>query len=149
MHVYFHRRTIASLRLDARVVLLRGGKHACASVPREERVPVLAPATCLVERLRPAEPRRDFFLALDNLHRHASAGVPSDVAVQEPGAGVVGFVGEDEVAAVGEHGGVAARGVVKVVGGVAGVEWGVAGGDDGEVVAVEVDGVGSLEKREC
>ena len=65
--------------------------------------------------------------------------MPGDVAVQKPGAGVVGLEGDDEIAAAGEEGDVSARRVVEFhVYETVPVE-GLGLCEDGEVVAVEVD----------
>ena len=75
-------------------------------------------------------------LALEDVKGEARASVPSDMAVQNPCARVIGLEGDGEVAAHGEGGDVATG----RVGGV-GFECGrvvclVALGNDGEVVAV-------------
>lgn len=62
-----------------------------------------------------------------------------DVAVEEPGARVVGLEGDDDDAVGGEEGDVAARGVVQVEGGDGAVEGGGGLGEEDEVVAVEVE----------
>ena len=65
--------------------------------------------------------------------------MPRDMAMQEPGARVVGFEGDDEVATCGEKGNVSAGRVIEVhVGETRPVGcFGLL--EDGEVVAVEVD----------
>lgn len=66
--------------------------------------------------------------------------MPRDVAVDEPGAGVVRLEGDDDVAARGEQHDVAAGGVADVQGTLQGaVELPGTLVEDGEVVAVEVD----------
>lgn len=81
--------------LHARVILVRGGVGV---------VPVLLigdPAVVVA-----ADARRlvlvvqvDAAVALEDLDREPVASVPRDVAVDGPGAGVVGFEGEDDEAA--------------------------------------------------
>lgn len=53
-------------------------------------------------------------LALEDLQGQPRRGVPGDVAVQEPGAGVVGFEGDDDEAAGGEENHVSTGGVFEV-----------------------------------
>ena len=65
--------------------------------------------------------------------------MPRDMAVQQPGAGVVGFEGDDEVAACGEKSDVSAGRVVEVHVGETGPVGGFGLFEDGEVMAVEVD----------
>ena len=83
----------------------------------------------------------DRLLALDKLHAQALAGVPRDVAMGEPGAGVIQQKGNGQVAARGQGGDVAAHGVFSLEVGVLDVEGSALLGEDPEVVAVEVDGV--------
>ena len=69
--------------------------------------------------------------------------MPGDVAMHEPRAGVVGFEADDEEANCGEESHVAAWGVGEAEGGLK-EEWVVAAVafcEDGDVVAVEVEGV--------
>ena len=66
-----------------------------------------------------------------------------DMAVHEPGARVVGFESDDDIAAPGHEDDVAAGWVVEFQVEVRSVEFLVVGLlEEGEVVAVEVDGVG-------
>jgi len=55
-------------------------------------------------------------LLLEILDGEALSNVPCDVAVEEPGAGVVGVEGDDEPAEAREHGDIAAGGVVEIEG---------------------------------
>lgn len=75
---------------------------------------------------------------LEELHAETLADVPRDVAVQQPGARVVGGEGDGEPAAARESRGVAARRCVPVQHGGAGVVDAAALADDEVVVAVEV-----------
>lgn len=79
-------------------------------------------------------------LALQELQAEPLGDVKGDVAVQEPGAGIVGLEGDDHVAGPGHQDHVAAGRVVVFEGEVARVEVFFVGlFEDGEVVAVEVD----------
>ena len=78
--------------------------------------------------------------------------MPSNVAVEEPDARVVGAEGDGNVAGAGEEGDVAAGRVFVVelsVGEVGCVEGDGLLGEDDEVVAVEVDLVGSWLAGGC
>lgn len=83
----------------------------------------------------------DLGVALEDLQREALAGVPADVAVHQPRARVVRLEREDQVARAVQHGRVSPGRVVEGEGDVVAVGAG-AGGEDEEVVAVEMDGVG-------
>jgi len=50
--------------------------------------------------------------ALEEVNRQTVRHVPGDMAVHEPGAGVVGLEGDDDPPARGEHGDVTAHGVL-------------------------------------
>ena len=77
-------------------------------------VPLLPRRARLVESLLRRSREVDVGFALQDLQRQPRRGVPGDVAVQEPGARVVGFEGEDEIAVLGQERHVAARRVVDV-----------------------------------
>lgn len=81
----------------------------------------------------------DVGLPLQYLQRQSRRCVPGYVAVQEPGARVVGFEGEDEVSVCGQQGHVAARGVVEVQFYHRIPVWCVGLRQYREVVAVEMD----------
>lgn len=107
-------------------------------MPRPTSPPVLAG---ILISLSISRQQLDILLALDKLHAQALAGVPRDVAMDEPGARVVEQERNGEVSARGEGGDVAAHGVLGVELGVRQVELAGLLGEDPEVVAVEVDGV--------
>lgn len=89
----------------------------------------------------------DLIAPLQQLHRQPAAGVPRNVAVQEPDARVVAAESDSEPAAGGEEGDVAPRRVVVVEGQRVGqlvVRVGAAA-QDGEVVPVQVDRVRGLD----
>ncbi len=65
--------------------------------------------------------------------------MPCDMAMQQPGAGVVGFEGDDEVAARGEKGDVSAGRIVEIHVGETGPVRSFRLFEDGEVVAVKMD----------
>lgn len=103
------------------------------------RAPVVARAVHLGEVVFGA----DFRLALEELHAEARGYVEGNVAVHEPGAWVVGFESQDEVASSGEISRVATDGVVRSESrNVAIPDRVFYLGEDVEVVAVEMDGVG-------
>lgn len=126
MHTKKLRNSNKRLELQARIVLL------VESVLRVV-VPVRARALVLL-----GGRVGDLVGHLEELHAEALADVPRDVAVQQPGARVVGGEGDGEPAAAGQSRSVAARGSVPVQHGGAGVVDAAALADDEVVVAVEV-----------
>lgn len=110
---------------------------------RHRRIPnpLLPPRTRLAKDLPlpRADPNRVF--TLDKLQREALAGVPRDVAVQEPGARVVQAERDGEVAVGGQDGRVAPGRVGRVEGVGASVPGSALLRQEPEVVAVQVDGV--------
>jgi hypothetical protein len=107
--------------------------------------PVPASFLCGFQSSGSADPARYFRLAFENLKRHTRPGMPADVAVKKPCARIVSLVGDNQVAHRGEHGGVASRRIICVVCGVCWVEGTRALGENGEVVAMEMDRVSSLD----
>ena len=65
--------------------------------------------------------------------------MPGDVAVQEPHARIVGLEGQDQIPVRGQQGHVASGGVVEVECHQRIPVWLIGLGQDGEVVAVQVD----------
>ena len=81
----------------------------------------------------------DVPLSLHNLQRQSRARMPGDMAMQQPGARIVGFEGDNEVAACRQKGDVSAGWIVEVQVGETGPVGCFGLFEDGEVVAVEVD----------
>ena len=91
-------------RLDSRIILLvQLGWDV--GIPGSTRVFEIGECGIGVE---------DFRLGLDELESEALRGVPGDMAVHEPRAGVVDAESDGEVAVSGEGGNIATRGVAEV-----------------------------------
>lgn len=104
--------------------------------------PLLPPRTRIAKDIPLPRADRNSLSTLDKLEREALAGVPGDVAVQEPRARVVQAERDGEVAVGGENGGVAPGRVGRVEKGVgASVPGSALLRQEPEVVAVQVDGV--------
>lgn len=116
-------------------------------VPRVARIDQISLDRHRVRFIRGGQPRGERRRVLQNLHPQARGCVPRDVAMYHPGAGVVRFEGDDEIAVGGEEGHVPAWGVFEVERDF--VPTGIGGGglvQEGKVVAVEMDWVGEGEE---
>lgn len=98
--------------------------------------PLLPPRTRLPKDLPLPRANPNGVPTFDELQREALAGVPGDVAVQEPGAGVVQAERNGEVAVGGQDGGVAPGRVGRVEGVGPSVPGSALLRQDPEVVAV-------------
>ena len=103
--------------------------------------PLLPPRTRIAKDIPLPRADRNRLSTLDKLQREALAGVPGDVAVQEPGARVVQAERDGEVAVGRENGGVAPGRIGRVEGVGASVPGSTLLRQEPEVVAVQVDGV--------
>ncbi len=109
--------------------------------------PIMAHAILLLD-VGPTE--FDLGLVLPDLQREAGRGVPGDMAMQDPEAGVIGAEADGHVAVLGQESNIAARRVVVLegaVGQVVQVEGPRLLGEKDEVVSVQMHGVGKRQEN--
>lgn len=126
---------------DARILLIR---VLPSPRPPHPLRPLITALFRRIQALHPSNTRQNLILLLEHLQRKPRPCMPRNMAMDQPNSRIIRLEREDEVAVVGQHGNVAAGWVVEgELGRVGGVEVLTSLRDYGEVVAVEVDGVGA------